>query len=288
MAAQYDKSLIIHYYNIFTAVLMQSFQYYLDLINQHEEFTIADDWGQGRSIFGGLAAALVLSKLKQSPAVSQKQLQSLSVNFCASLAADTACSIRYEILSEGKSVVQLQGQLIQDGQIKTLVTACYGALRQSSINIQYQPANPKGSKENAMAMPFIPNITPNFIQHIESHMLSKSIPFTGVDTKEVTGWMKFKEQPNNFDEVAIVALIDAWPPAVLQLLKNPAPASTITWNMEFIQPATKLKPSDILFYDCQVIQSQDGYAHTEAKVFHENGELLVLSRQMVGVYDKRS
>jgi acyl-CoA thioesterase len=266
---------------------MQSFQYYLDLIKQQEEFTIAEDWGQGRSIFGGLTAALVLSKLKQSPAVSQKRIQSLSINFCASLAADTACSIHYEILSEGKSVVQLQGQLIQAGQVKTQVTACYGALRQSSINIQHQPANPKGTQENAIAIPFIPSVTPNFIHHIKSHMLSKSIPFTGVDTKEVTGWMKFKEPPNSFDEVAIIALIDAWPPAVLQLLKKPAPASTITWNMEFIQPATELNPNDSLFYDCKVIQSQDGYAHTEAKVFHQNGELLVLSRQMVGVYDVR-
>jgi acyl-CoA thioesterase len=100
--------------------------------------------------------------------------------------------------------------------------------------------------------------------------------------------MKFKQEPKLFNEAAIVALIDAWPPAVLQLLKEPAPASTITWNMEFVQPSPELKPYDMLFYDYQVIQASNGYAHTEAKVFHPNGELLVLSRQMVGVYDKHS
>jgi acyl-CoA thioesterase len=278
----------LRFYHFFVTVLMQSFQSYLDLVKQQKEFTIGEDWGQGRSIFGGLAAALILSKLKTSPAVNQKSLQSLSVNFCAALEANTPCSIRYEILSEGKSVVQLQGQLIQAGEVKTQVIACYGALRESIINIQHEKSNPKGSVDKAMAMPFIPGLTPNFIQHIEMNMLSKSIPFTGVDTKEVTGWMRFKEQPDSFTEVAIVALIDAWPPAVLQLLEKPAPASTITWNMEFIQPASQLKPSDKLFYQCSVIQSQRGYAHTEAKVFHEDGELLVLSRQMIGVYDKRS
>jgi acyl-CoA thioesterase len=281
-------AVIIHYHRFSAVVFMQSFQYYLDLVKQQKEFSIGEDWAQGRSVFGGLAAALVLSKLEESPAVNQKSLQSLSVNFCAALASDITCSISYEILSEGKSVVQLQGQLIQAGQIKTQVTACYGALRESNIDVQHEKSNPAGSIDKSMAMPFIPGLTPNFIQHIEMNMLSKSMPFTGVNTKEVTGWMKFKDQPNSFNDVSIVALIDAWPPAVLQLLKKPAPASTITWNMEFIQPTTQLNPSDKLFYQCHIIQSQHGYAHTEAKLFHENGELLVLSRQMIGVYDKRS
>jgi acyl-CoA thioesterase len=267
---------------------MHSFQYYLDLVNQQVEFSIDEDWGQGRSTFGGLAAALVLEKIAGSPAVRQKALQSLAVNFCGPLTANIPCIFRCEILSEGKSVVQIQGQLIQAGQIKTQLLACYGLLRESTIDIQHSHASPKGTIEKAMHLPFIPGITPNFVQHIDSHMLSNSIPFTGVDTTEVTGWMKFKQPAKLFNEVAIVALIDAWPPAVLQLLNKPAPASTITWNMEFIQPAPELKPDDNLFYDCKVVQAINGYAHTEAKVFHPNGELLVLSRQMVGVYDKRS
>jgi acyl-CoA thioesterase len=267
---------------------MHSYQHYIDLVKQDVEFSVTEDWGQGRSTFGGLAAALVLEKISGTPAANQKGLQTLAVNFCGPLTANIPFRFRCETLSEGKSVVQIQGQLIQAGQIKTQVIACYGALRKSTIDIQHSHASPQGAIEKAMHLPFIPGITPNFVQHIDSHMLSKSIPFTGVDTTEVTGWMKFKQEPKLFNEAAIVALIDAWPPAVLQLLKEPAPASTITWNMEFVQPAPELKPNDTLFYDCQVIQASNGYAHTEAKVFHPNGELLVLSRQMVGVYDKRS
>jgi acyl-CoA thioesterase len=36
-----------------------------------------------------------------------------------------------------------------------------------------------------------------------------------------------------------------------------------------------------------VIQAYFGYAHAEAKIFHPNGQLLALSHQLVGAYDKR-
>jgi acyl-CoA thioesterase len=35
------------------------------------------------------------------------------------------------------------------------------------------------------------------------------------------------------------------------------------------------------------LQANLGYAHTDAKIFHPNGQLLAVSRQLVGVYDQR-
>lgn len=35
--------------------------------------------------------------------------------------------------------------------------------------------------------------------------------------------MRFKETPQTFSDAAILALIDAWPPAILAMLKKPAP-----------------------------------------------------------------
>jgi acyl-CoA thioesterase len=67
-----------------------------------------------------------------------------------------------------------------------------------------------------------------------------------------------------------------------------APSSTITWNIEFMHPRAPLDVEDLLYYECAAIQAGRGYAHTEGRIYHPNGQLLALSRQMVGVYDKVS
>ena len=70
------------------------------------------------------------------------------------------------------------------------------------------------------------------------------------------------------------------------MLSAPAPTSTITWNVEFMQPRAELDVEDMLYYECSAIEAGQGYAHTEGKIYHPNGQLLALNRQMVGVYDK--
>ena len=98
--------------------------------------------------------------------------------------------------------------------------------------------------------------------------------------------MRYAKPRESLDDATIVALIDAWPPAVLPMMTQRAPSSTITWNIEFMHPRAALEVEDMLYYECSALQSGQGYAHTEAKIYHPNGQLLALSRQMVGVYDK--
>ena len=89
----------------------------------------------------------------------------------------------------------------------------------------------------------------------------------------------------------MAALIDAWPPTVLQKLKHPSPCASVTWSLEFAQPLAMLdeplKPGSWVYYDAEIKQAHHGYAHTVARIYHPNGELIALSRQLVAVYDKR-
>lgn len=267
---------------------MQDFQYYLDLASSNQTFSIAPDWAQGRSVFGGLSAALILHKIETLTPLENKQLQSLSVNFCGPLEVETSCEIQYSVLSNGKSITQVQGQLLQNNEVKTHITACFGLTRESSIHVSAPDSQPIATMGQAKPFPYIKGVTPEFIQHLELGLLNKAFPFSGVKTTEVIGWMKFKETPSRFSNPALVALIDAWPPAVLPMLNKPAPASSITWNLEFTEPGVTLEKDSPVYYECEVTQAHHGYAHTEAKIFHPNGQLIALSRQLVGVYDMRS
>ena len=262
------------------------FEHYVRLAKLQAPFTIDASWGQGRSVFGGLSAALVLSHIEAQTGLKDKDLRSLNVHFCAPIMGEENCELTYQVLSQGKSTHQIQGQLIQNGQVKTQLMACFGAKRASSARIKHERESELPAIQTAFKFPYLKGVTPELVQKIDMRLTSKDMPFSGSDESQVHGWMRFEDQPEAFSDAAILALIDAWPPAILTTLSQPAPASTITWNIEFIQPRAAIGKEDHLYYDCQVIQAELGYAHTEGRVYHPNGELLALSRQLVGIYDK--
>ena len=263
-----------------------NFEHYISLAKLTAPFAIDSSWGQGRSVFGGLSAALVLSHIEAQTGLNDKDLRSINVHFCAAIISEENCQLNYQVLSQGKSIYQIQGQLLQNGQVKTQLMACFGSARESNAIIKQSNATELPAVNKGFKFPYLKGVTPELVQKVDMRLTSKDMPFSGSEKSEVHGWMRFEDQPNTFSDAGILALIDAWPPAVLTTLQQPAPASTITWNIEFIQPRQYLKKEDYLYYDCQVVQAELGYAHTEGRIYHPNGELLALSRQLVGVYDK--
>ncbi len=263
-----------------------NFTQYQAWAQQDAPFSIDKNWAQGRSVFGGLSAALILSHIEAKTGLTDKDLRTINAHFCGPIEADKPCLINCTLLSDGKSISQVQGQLIQDGKVKTLIMACFGAQRHSSIKVAGKSLNQVLPPEDALRMPFMTGLTPDFIQHMDIRFTSKNLPFTGSENGTLSGWMRFIDAPEYFSDAAVLALIDAWPPAVLGMLKQTAPASTVTWNIEFIQPRSDLKNTDFLYYECDVVLADRGYAHTEGKIYHPNGQLLALSRQLVAVYDK--
>tara|TARA_R110002049_G_scaffold85550_4_gene217445 strand:+ start:468 stop:1277 length:810 start_codon:yes stop_codon:yes gene_type:complete len=263
------------------------FQYYKDKVQQVSEFPIDSRWGQGRSAFGGLVAALLLAHIEHKTGLTDRDLRTINIHFCGAVILDQPCEFTHCVLSEGKSVFQVEGKLLQDGQVKTQIVACFSAQRTSSVQVTHKPVFAAKSVSQSMRFPFVEGLVPGFLADFDLRITDGSLPFSGSEHSNLAGWMRFANPAEPLDDSAMLVLIDAWPPAVLPMMDKPAPASSITWNVEFIHPREPLHSDDYLLYDCETVQADSGYAHTEAKIFHPNGQLLVLSRQLVGVYDNR-
>ena len=67
-----------------------------------------------------------------------RDLRTVNIHFCGATKADTPCQ-RHTVLSYGKSVVQIEGQLLQHGEVKTQIVACYTLPRNSAIAIDLPP-----------------------------------------------------------------------------------------------------------------------------------------------------
>lgn len=245
--------------------------------------SVSSSWEQGRTLYGGISASLVYQAMRES-VNSQKIIRSLSTSFIGPIEANKEFSISVEILREGKNVVQVLGRLIQNNQIALMSQASFGVARQSKILVSNSLQHAMDCPNKPKGMPNIPKVTPKFTRHFDLAKTKGGWPFTGKKESDLHGWMRFKEQPSNFSDAHLIALIDIWPPTVLQLLRWPTAASTMSWSLEFIPQIQKTTTSDWLAYQAQTRQAADGYAHTEANVWDKHGSLIAISRQVVTVF----
>lgn len=246
--------------------------------------SVPKSWGQGRTLFGGLSAALAYRAIENSLS-KPRVLRSLNTNFVGPLAPEQAFHIQVEILREGRNASQALARVVQADKTAIICQACFGDARPSKIAVQDVRNHALPPPVKANFLPQIPKVVPNFIRHMDLAKCVGGWPFTGKRGSNVSGWMRFKQAPAAISDAHLITLIDAWPPTVLQMLRWPAPASTMSWNLEFIHPHRPVGPSNWFAYQAITRQAADGYGHTEADIYDSYGELVAISRQVVGIFD---
>ncbi|MEB0208592.1 thioesterase family protein [Pseudomonas sp. CCC3.1] len=249
------------------------------------DVTISEDWGQGRASFGGLMVALQYEAMRAQVS-AERALRSLAVTFVGPAEPGVPISFEVEVLREGKAVSQVLGRAVQKGQVVTLVQGSFGAARESVVNVDSLPAPHMKAPEECPLLPYIKGVTPEFMRHLSMGWAVGALPFTGRGTREMGGWVRFagdvSEQP--LTQTHLLALVDAWPPALLPLLSKPTAGSTLTWTIEFVQPLPEASTLDWCKYLAVIEHARDGYGHVAANLWAPNGELIAISRQTVAIF----
>ncbi|TYC62513.1 thioesterase family protein [Marinobacter sp. BW6] len=244
---------------------------------------IAAFWGQGRASFGGLLVALIFDRMKGAMH-EVRNVRSLMVSFVGPAAPEQPLTLSAEILREGNAVTQVEGRATQNGKTVAVVIGSFGQARDSEVTVHGLDAPNVVAPESAPELPFIPNVTPEFTQHIELRFAIGGMPMSGNESREMGGWMRFRKTQDQFDDAHLIALVDAWPPAILPRMKQPAPASSLSWTLEFVYPRPSIAPGEYLLYQASIDQARDGYGHIHARIWTHTGELIALSRQTVVVF----
>ena len=239
-------------------------------------------WNQGRALFGGLLAALMYRALEQK-IVAPMPLRSVTVSFVAP-ATVGAMQCEAEVLRQGKSVTQGQCRALQNGQVVAVLLASFGAARESAININECPAPVFTAPDAAMKLPFIKGVTPEFIQHYDFRWAHGGLPFSRSARADIGGWVRELGARDSVDYADLLALVDSWPPAVLPMLTMPAPASSMTWTVEFMPNVVSGSGQQWWQYLAETEFAAEGYVHTRARLWDESGKLVAISRQTVTVF----
>ncbi len=253
-------------------------------INQDQTFNISKRWSQGRTIYGGLSAGMLFSAAKGFVEPT-RVLRSMSTNFVGPMLVEESFNIQVETIREGKNVSQIQARAIQNNKICVVSQFCFAQGRQSKVEVKNNDIHSLPAPIKANYIPQIPKITPKFLRHFELSITEGGTPFLGNKSSHYYGWMRYKDKLDVFTDAHLVSIIDAWPPTLLQMMKWPAPASTVSWNLEFIHPHLPIKPNDWFAYKADTRHAADGYGHTEATIWDSHGKAIALSRQTVAIFD---
>lgn len=245
------------------------------------EILVPEHWGQGRAVFGGMAAALAIQHIVGLVS-DQVPLRSVSVSFVAPLNAGAA-TVRRRVLRRGSSVVQMYAEILQQDQTMLVMLASFGSARSSAFLLEGEIA-PQWPEDPVFVLPK-KGPAPEFTLHFDYRIRRGGLPFSHSSQRTLGGEIRFAENfATKVTYASLLALIDAWPPVSLTLLSSPAPASTLTWTVEFIDEVSSFQTADWWSYLANIEYGAHGYHHIEAKLWRPDGKLAAISRQTVTVF----
>jgi acyl-CoA thioesterase len=241
---------------------------------------VSDDWLQGRTVYGGLAAALCLESVQREIA-DLPPLRSAQFSFVGP--AGGKLEIRPAVLRRGKSTVFVGADLIGDAGLATRATLCFGAARRSALThrtiISPRPNAPLDCPN------FFRNAPADlrFLQHIDGRLAGGHLPFSAAADPDMTLWLRHRDPTLRPSLASLLALADAPPPAVLALLDTAGPISTMTWAIDMLTEDIATNGGWWLVR-AMAEAAADGYSSQAMTVWNAAGTPVMASRQNVAVY----
>lgn len=248
---------------------------------KHDEscsVTATEDWLQGRTIYGGLAAAFCLEAVSRQFG-ELPPLRSAQFSFVGP--ASGTVTIRPEILRKGKSTVFAGVDLSGDAGLATRATLCYGAARESELALnEVGSPNVEAPDKYPVFFREMPGL--NFVQHFDSHLAAGNFPFSGKEPT-LTLWLRHRDPAAPVSTVALVALADAPPPASIVRFKKFARISTMTWSMDFL--TDRLETEDGWWLVRTTAETaENGYSSQAMTIWNSARKPMMVARQNVAVF----
>jgi acyl-CoA thioesterase len=243
---------------------------------------MGEDWSQGRATFGGMVAALGNEAMRRL-VPADRELRGLETTFVGPALAGEV-GVDAETLRVGKAVTIARARLWSDGKIAATLTGIYGAARASALAITPTVAAGVRSASDlpdwsGAGMPG----APSFARHFDYRWAEGSRPYSGSSLRTSKIYVRHQD-PAPLTESHVVALIDSIPSAIVQLMKSPAPSSSLTWTLQFLRHDYSFAPEAWWRIDAEVNSAGSGYSCESCILIDPSGAPAAVARQMVAVF----
>jgi acyl-coenzyme A thioesterase PaaI-like protein len=236
------------------------------------------DWLQGRTVFGGLQAALALRAMRTL--VPDVPLRTLQGTFLAPVPAGAATATA-RVLRTGKSATHVEARIVDGDATLALLVGVFGAARASTVSVR--PRQAPVESPRPLEFGYIPGVMPAFTQHFKVRFLRGGTPYTGAKATDTVLDVGLRDA-GPCTEGHVLAIADFIPPIALSHLKSPAPGSTLTWMIEMFADRFDGLTLEHWRVDATMAAAQDGYTSQSLMVWGPGGEPLASSHQSMVVF----
>lgn len=246
---------------------------------------VTDTWTQGRTVFGGLQAALAVRAMR-GLVPQDIPLRVLQTSFIAPVLAGTL-RIEAKVLRSGKSVTHAEARILDQGQTACLVVGVFGHARQSMIEVR--PPKPSAPPAEAAALfPYIEGVTPLFTRQVTMRWVDGVTLYKGATKPSTKIYVGFRDEPyagpGALGEAQIIGYADIAPSPGISLVREPTNSSSLTWTLELLGDDHGPARDGLWLLNREIDSGRDGYLNESATLWSPDGRPVALSRQSVVVF----
>ena len=238
--------------------------------------SFGDNWSQGRSAFGGIAAAFAVTGMRKLLNFHQP-MRSLMVSFIAPVPPGEV-RVDATILRQGKNVTQMNANLICNKNVCLQAMGVFGSPRQG-ISVPPTRNLSPSPREQGLSFAEHAKDSAGFLRYFEGYWMDGNAPFSGGQSRNMALWVRHRTDLSDLPTEKLVTIADIPPPVILTHFdKPPVPSSSLTWSLEFVVPPEMIK-SEWFYLEFTAEAASAGYTQQSGKIFDESGQLCALSRQ---------
>jgi len=240
-----------------------------------------EDWAQGRTLYGGMTAALCYDAVKRAHR-DVGPLRSAHFTFIGPAAG----KLRFAstLLRRGRSSAIISADCANEEGAAARAMFVFGAARESKVTHDYLPlpdvpapdALPAFRKEGASA-------PRGFWNNFETRLAAGGRIFdVSAPRPEFSLWCRYLDPGDADPMTALLAIADCPPPAAMVHFPQPAPISTMTWSVDILTAPTRADGWRLLHSVSE--HTADGYSMQSMMAWGESGEPLAVGRQTVAIF----
>jgi len=246
--------------------------------NPSSEFNPPADWFQGRTLYGGLTAALTLQAVLHDTSHDLPPLKSAQVSFVGP--ASESLRFRTQMLRQGKSATSISVDCLTGSDVALRAMFLFANPRPSRIRHDFSKRPSVSSPDNYKRLAETGS-EPAFISNFDVRPAGGSMPASGSDHPEFIAWVRHLDASGVDPAVALIALGDSLPPAAICSLTEFAPISSMTWTLDLPQSAIS---GEWFLLRSVSQQAQDGYSLEIIEIWDESGKLVLSGSQTVAIF----
>jgi acyl-CoA thioesterase len=234
-------------------------------------------WSQGRTLYGGMTAALGWAAATRS-VPDLPPLRSVQAAFVGPAAG--CLTLTAEVLRRGKSATTVGVDVKGEQGLAARLTFFCGAGRPSKVAHERVEA-PQVPGPGDLPAVLKEGQGPTFAANYDIRHVSGGLPFSG-GKPEFLMWARMKEADGADPLVALIALADVLPPASMPAFPEPGVISTLSWSFDL----DRLPEEAAAWYLCQATSEStaDGYSRQAMSLWDGEGRRLLAGRQTVAIF----